>query len=198
MFPTFPSLEFRNDSAEKIPAFGIVRIIGLAVLEPGRVVLRGDKPNTFGCQYQCAVNGPTPVAAGKLGTCARAPFLPALYDTSDGTPAVGEKWGPRDATWKLRKNTGGFSVIGVTNPTAGLVLVQPAPFRSFVGKTDAAHAKGGTGTISIYAGTLGSETDTTVNMPNVFNRFADVASGKWVRCDWNGQSNDWELVAAEC
>ena len=35
-------------------------------------------------------------------------------------------------------------------------------------------------------------------MTGVHNRFPDVASGKWVRCEWNGQFNDWELDAADC
>jgi hypothetical protein len=192
------SLEYRNDAGESIPAFGIVRITGLVIPEPGRVILTVAKPNVFGCQFQCAVNGPVPIGAGKFGTCSREPFIAALYDTADGTPGIGERWGPRDASWKLRRNTGGFSVVGMTRSSTGLVLVQPAPMLSFVGKTDSAHAKGSTSTISIYAGTLGSETDTTANMTGVHNRFADVASGKWVRCEWNGQYNDWELIAAEC
>jgi hypothetical protein len=190
--------EFRNDAGETIPAFGTIRLTGVAVLEPGRVVLTAARPNTFGCQFQCALNGPVPIAAGALGTCTRGLFMPALYETTDGVPASGEQWGPRDGGFKLRKHTGGFSVVGVTKSAAGLVLVSPVPMRSFVGKTDAAHAKGATGTISIYSGGLGSETDTTLNMTGVYNRFADVSSGKWVRCQWTGQGNEWELIAAEC
>ncbi|MFN0055921.1 MAG: hypothetical protein ACKV0T_27570 [Planctomycetales bacterium] len=189
---------YRNDSGEKIPAFGIVRLTGVAVLEPGRVVLTAGRPNTFGCQWQCAINGPTPIQADRLGVCTRSPQVAALYETADGTPHFGEQWGPRDGGWKLRKQTGGFGVVGVTNSTAGLVLVEPHPLLSFVGKTDAAHNKGATGTVSIFAGPLGSETDTLANMTGVHNRFANVASGKWVRCAWNGQGSDWEIIAAEC
>lgn len=194
MFP----LEYRNDSGETIPAYGIVRITGIIIPEPGRVLLTVAKPNVYGCQYQCAINGPVPIGAGKFGNCSRETFAAALYDTADGPPGIGERWGPRDGTWKLRRNTGGFAVVGTTKAATGLVLVQPAPMLSFVGKTDIAHAKGVTGTVSIHAGTLGSETDTTADMTGVYNRYADVASGKWVRCEWNGQYNDWELVAAEC
>lgn len=191
-------VEFKNDAGETIPSFGIVRLTGVATIEATRVVLTGAKPNAFGCQYNAAVNGPTAVLSGQYGICTRAAVGVALYDTADGTPAFGEKWGPRDATWKLKKNTGGFSILGVTNSDLGLVLVSPAPLRMFVGKTDAAHSKGATGTISIYAGTLGSESDTNVNMTGVYNRFANVASGKWVRCEWNEKTGDWEITAAEC
>jgi hypothetical protein len=191
-------LEYRNDSEQRIPAFGVVRITGLIVLEAGRVVLTADQPDTYGCQYQCAINGPLPINAGKLGTLTREPLVPALVDTGDGVPAFGQAWGPRAGTWKLRKNTGGFVIAGSTNASAGLALVEPAPLLSFVGKTDGPHVKGTTGTISIYVGTLGSESDTTINMTGVYNRFADVDAGKWVRCAWNADSNGWELVAAEC
>jgi hypothetical protein len=194
----FRWFEFRNDSAEQIPAFGVVRLTGIVVLEPGRVVLTVDKPDTFGCQHRCAINGPVPINAGKLGTLTREPLVPALFDTADGTPAFGEAWGPREGSWKLRKNTGGFVIVGTTNATAGLALVEPAPLLSLTGKTDAVIGKGGTGTVSIYTGTLGAETDSGENLPVVYNRFADVATSKWVRCAWNAESNGWELVAAEC
>jgi hypothetical protein len=191
--------EFRNDSAEQIPAFGVVRLTGVVVLEPGRVALTADQPDTFGCQHRCAINGPVPVNAGKLGTLTREPLVPALFDSSDGTPSAGESWGPRAGTWMLKKNTGGFTVVGVTNAAAGLVLVEPAPMLAFLGKTDAALAKGATGSISIFSGaTIGAETDTDFNMIGVYNRFSDVESGKWVRCGWNDDSARWELVAAEC
>ena len=196
--PPIPWFEFRNDAAEQIPAYGAIRITGVAVVEPGRVILTAAKPNTFGCRELGALNGPVPVAAGKKGLGTRAGLAPALYEPADGVPAVGEKWGPRDGGWTLRKNTGGYCVMGVTNVAAGLVLVQPAPMRMFVGKTDAAHSKGATGTISIWAGPLGGESDTTADMTGVYNRFANVASGKWVRCEWNEEGNQWELTAAEC
>jgi len=193
-----PWFEYRNDAAEEVPAFGVLRITGVAVIEPGRVILTAARPDTFGSREQCALNGPLPVPVGKVGVGTRAAFAPARYETGDGFPLVGEKWGPRDGGWKLRKNTGGFRIVGVTNLTKGLVLVQPSPMRMFLGKTDASHSKGATGTISIYAGPLGSETDTTADMPDVYNRFANVGSGKWVRCEWNEDANAWELTAAEC
>ncbi len=48
-----------------------------------------------------------------------------------------------------------------------------------LGKTDASHAKSASGTISIYSGVEGSESDTGVNV-TAYNKFAAVASGKWV------------------
>src|SRR5690606_9236196 len=56
---------------------------------------------------------------------------------------------------------------------------EPTPFTLKIGKTDAAHAKGSSGTISVWTGPAGSETDSGKNI-TAFNRFADLGSGKWV------------------
>jgi len=65
-----------------------------------------------------------------------------------------------------------------------------------LGKTDAAHNKSASGTVSIYTGTTkGSETDSTNNV-TAYNRFANVESGKWVLLIYiNG---GYEMIAAEC
>jgi hypothetical protein len=48
-----------------------------------------------------------------------------------------------------------------------------------LGKTDAAIAKGASGTVSVWSGVEGSEADTGVNV-TAYNRFANVAITKWV------------------
>ena len=53
-------------------------------------------------------------------------------------------------------------------------------------------------TVSIWSGPLGAEVDTQHDLPLVYNRYGEVPAGKWVRCIWNDQGSDWELVAAEC
>jgi hypothetical protein len=64
-----------------------------------------------------------------------------------------------------------------------------------LGKTDASHAKGASGTISIWSGAIGSEVDTGVNV-TAYNRFANVTSGKWVMV--LSIQGRLYLVAAEC
>lgn len=63
-------------------------------------------------------------------------------------------------------------------------------------KTDAAHDKGDSGTVSVYSGEKGSETDTGRNIEDVYNTFGDIASGKWVFVEWI--DGGFELYAAEC
>jgi hypothetical protein len=89
-------------------------------------------------------------------------------------------------------------IWGVTNGSAGLALVQPQPMLSLLGKTDGLHGKFTRGTVSIWSGPLGAEIDTGHDLSLVYNRYGEVPAGKWVRCVWNDQGNDWELVAAEC
>lgn len=195
--------EFYNESGEQIPAFACMRITGMMTLG-GRNIVKVAKPNTYGSQYMHRLNGPLPVEIGKYGICTRSAGAAALYDTADGTPAFGERWGPRDATWKLKKNTGGWMVMGNADATNGVVIVQQAPMLSFHGVTDAAHNKDAGGTVSIhYRSGATAYTDTTVNMSSVFNAFGNVASGKDVRCQWDDDGTTsgvgwWEIVAAEC
>jgi hypothetical protein len=190
--------EFRNESTETIPPFGVLRVTGVVVPEPGRVVLLADRPDTFGCQDRGMLNGAVPVASGQYGVCTRTGPAAGLFEAADGVPVVGERWGPRPGGWRLRRHTGGFVIWGVTNASAGLALVQPWPMVSLLGKTDGLHGKNARATVSIWAGPLGAEVDTQHDLPLVYNRYGEVPAGKWVRCVWNDQGNDWELVAAEC
>jgi hypothetical protein len=164
-------LEFVNANAGQIPAYAIVRVTGVSSVEAGRVVLTVDQPNAFGCQSNCFVNGPVPVSAGQYGYCTRSGPMVALYDPADGTPAFGDAWGPRNGTWKLKKNTGGFFCLGApTNASLGLALFAPLPMLTVRGKTAAAAInKGASGTINIYTGGLGSETDSGQTLANVYN-----------------------------
>lgn len=66
---------------------------------------------------------------------------------------------------------------------------------AMLGKTDSSHAKGASGTISVYSGAEGSEVDTGVNV-TAYNRFAAVSSGKWVIV--LSILGRLYLVAAEC
>lgn len=190
--------EFRNDSGEEIPGFACVRITGM-VKVGSRNILTVGKPNTYGSQYMHRFNGPTPVASGLYGVCYLGSQVPALYDTADGTPAFGESWGPRDATWKIKKNTGGWQIVGNSDSTAGVVLVERVPFLRFHGVADSAINLDASGTVSIFYGT-GAGTDSTVNMSSVYNSFGNVSSGKDVDCVWEYDvaGTAWKIVAAEC
>lgn len=195
---------FKNTTGSEIPAYAVMKLTAYGEVF-GDSYLEMGANTTYGSQWSHFVNDGIPVPANGYGLCCLPAGTPvaALYDSSDGSIAVGDRVGPRSGAYKLRKNTGGFRVVGTTMRTidasSSTILVIQQPMLHFVGKTDSTHAKSATGTISIYSGTtLGSESDTTVNMTGVYNRFAAIGSGKWVKCAWNEYGDNWELVAAEC
>ena len=67
-----------------------------------------------------------------------------------------------------------------------------------LGKTTAAWNKGTVATIAIHeAGTPPNETTSSENLANCVNKFANVATGKWVIVA-RGVNGYWYLIAAEC
>jgi hypothetical protein len=202
-----PLIGFFNDSGSLIPPFGIVFTKGNKAQAsdtkegPAQGVCISVKtPDAFGCQYNALIadeaNG-VGYSDQKFGAAQQLPPFIALYESLDGTPGFGEAWGPLNS-FKLRKDTGGFRIMGVYDASKTLALVIPEPMLEFVGKTPATINKGNAGTVNIFKGTLGAEVDTGQQMTGVWNRFADVFATKWVRVSWNWHNNRWELTAAEC
>jgi hypothetical protein len=68
-----------------------------------------------------------------------------------------------------------------------------------LGKTSAAWNKGTTATINVWeSGTAGSETQTSgATLTGCVNKFANVATGKWVIVA-RGVNGSYYLIAAEC
>lgn len=185
---------FLNDSGEEIPAHAVMRINGISV-QRNRACYAMRQPNSFGSIWGHRINGPTPVADGAFGVCTLTGVIAGLYDTADGTPAHGEYWGPRNGSWKLRKNTSGWRVLADGDST-GIAYVQHWPSQTLVGKTDAAITKGNSGTISIYWGSAGATISDTGENVTAYLRYGNVAINKFVTINWTGWA--WEIIAAEC
>jgi hypothetical protein len=83
----------------------------------------------------------------------------------------------------------------------GLTFDHPMPSMSFalkLGKTTASWTKGTLATIALYgAGTPPSETTSSATLANCVNKFATVASGKWVMLG-KAANGSWYLISAEC
>lgn len=192
-----PWVRVRNGGSEIIPSHAVMRITG-ATEEDGEIVYQVAKPNaTFQRLY--LVNGTKDIAVSTsvngdgwgtfLGEGGRV-----LYDSAS-TPAYGECWGPQDASWELKKYRYGFTIIG-GNKTIGSLdttVARQHEVNGFIGKTDASHAKSATGTISVYDG---NRSDTSINVSDVYNLFAAVATTKFVDVEWRGGT--WYLTSAEC
>lgn len=112
-------LPCRNNSGEVVPAFGVVRITGADT----KGIITVAKPN-IASDVNTLVNGPVPIGNGNIGLCTAESPADVLYETADGTPALGEAWGSGSGTFKLRKNNTGYMIVG--GVTAGRVLASRA------------------------------------------------------------------------
>jgi hypothetical protein len=84
---------------------------------------------------------------------------------------------------------------GVTPPPPQYRTGDDPPI--VLGKTTAAWAKGATQSIPVYSGAAGSETATGFSV-TAMNKFAAIASGKWVILAGPNQGGVWYLISAEC
>lgn len=152
---------------------------GTAIPQPGRIVegvLAGDLAPSTG-------DGANETTASLN-----------LYD------GAGSEWSATGGTETVTNRDDGFSaksgeyIVAVELASGELRPIHfPALLR--LAKTDAAHNKSSSGTVSVYTGTAGSESDTGDNA-TAYNKFADLETGKWVviaRID-----GDEYLVAGEC
>jgi hypothetical protein len=85
-------------------------------------VLTGDQWNGIASGALIFANGPTTVAAGKVGVCTGDVPSYVAYDNADGTPANGEDWGPASSDWKLRKSGSSWLIIGDAQTEPDVVL----------------------------------------------------------------------------
>lgn len=97
----------KNDTAEEIPAFAVMRVSGRETTGEYKVAM----PNADS-QTGCLINGPVVIPVAKYGQALDDFPWAVLYDTGDGTPAVGEAWGPGNGSWKLRKGKTGYQIYG--------------------------------------------------------------------------------------
>lgn len=107
-----------NSSSLTIPAFGLVRVVS----SDASGVLTVDRPNADGMAVM--INSLQPIQLSSHGAVTNQVPTYALYETGDGTPAVGETWGAGSGSYKLRKNKAGFTIVG--GPANGLVMVDKA------------------------------------------------------------------------
>lgn len=186
---------FKNDSQEAIPPESIVRLTGIEIRATGEIYLKGEKSDDQSDQL-LAVTRMLTVDAGKYVKCEPiGNVLIGKYYVSDGTPANGETWGLGDI-YRFRKNLGGgqFIVVG-SDEERELVVVMAVGPRTLLGKTDGTVSADSTGTVSIYSGDLGSETDTGDNK-TAYNRGDDIDADIWVELTPRG--GGWEMVPLEC
>ncbi len=185
-----PLIPYYNASGYVIPPYGVVLINGSnAGFDYSPDVSQGPipsviRPDIYGCQYNAlvsdaayqysislavdGVNGDGYDTPSFGAAQALPPFI-AAYDNADGTPAANELWGPRSGTFLLKKNTGGFRVIGVYDSTNYYVLVWPEPMNTVFGKIASDCAPGATADLTVWTGAVGAEVTTGQTIAAVYN-----------------------------
>lgn len=193
---------FINESEETIPSHAIMRVDDVPRIvkigeddEIVQAVYKCNKPSTaFTRRY--AINSALPVEAGDSGLCCfEGPVL--IAHDSGWAPALGDGGGPKPGSWLLWKDQPATTCVdGPYDADNDVLLGSFGLITELLGKADSAINKAASGTVSIWAGTPGSESDTTVNITSVYNRFDNVSSGKWVGVSFkNGQPY---LTEKEC
>lgn len=117
----------RNDHTTECPAFGILQITGVVLLD-GTVVLTGTRPNMVATPPATLVsfvaNGPLAIPAGKIGLCTDGSTIVVQYYGPDGTPLVGEDWGPKADSWLLHTSGAGYHIFGAVDTTRKTAIVD--------------------------------------------------------------------------
>lgn len=164
-----PTIAITHTATETdIPPYGAV--LEATGSDPTTGYLKVKRPDTYGSQWNAIVNGPATINAGESGDAqgGHGPFI-AAYDPADGTPAFDERWGPRNATYLLKKNTGGFKVIGVVDSTKHLVLVDRDPMLSVRGTIASDCAPDTAQDLTVNTGPYGSESSTGQTITGIRN-----------------------------
>jgi hypothetical protein len=194
----------KNVSGVVMPPFSVVLINGVAS-SSGEIVLSVTQPNAASTDFNWngyMVTGPIAIGVSDTTNEGYATDLSepgfVRYDGS-GTPAQGQVWGPKHGQMTLTRYYFGFEILGGNTTAAGnnVTVARWTGVEKVLGKADGASTKGsGTITVSVYAGAVNSDADTTMNITGVGNEFANVSSGKYVWVTRNGETP--YLTSAEC
>jgi len=105
-----------------IPPHAVVRVISSSLGSDGEYRYTVDQPNSSsGAHF---VNGPLEISAAGEGwaTNLAAPGV-VQYDSSSGSPAVGQTWGPQSGSWQLKFGTTGVISLGGAATASGYAVM---------------------------------------------------------------------------
>ena len=207
--PDENSIRFYNGDSGSIPAYGIALIDG-SQSTATKCITKTKKPDTYGCQTNWLINGPSAVATAKYGYgrtfgSGFDPDLPGLivaYDPADGTPTAGMILGPVNGNYALKQKSQGFICQGVYDLTNNLALVTPSPITMLRGIITSGNiAAGATGTILVYyrSGST-AYTSSTYSITALNDLNVTITNGVAVRCVPEVYSGTvgWAIVQANC
>lgn len=193
-------LKFKNNSGEEVPGHGIVELTRFDKDEDAFLARQSaHEPGSFGAQFFHYINGPQPVRAGDFGICTRGPAF-ALFDTIPAGER--EQCGPRNGSWGLTENVGGFLYWGGDNTVASLALVEWRPLLSLTVQLTEAIAEGNTGDANPayfrLNATRNVHTNITISVTEGLGTTEDLPSGSFCHCSYDAGLQGFLIDAVEC
>jgi hypothetical protein len=185
----------------EIPAGGVFVDNGAELADDDEsYVIQARKVQAFG-EQPLYVNSPSVVASSGNGDCVRPYGRPlwVAYLTDDGTPAVGEEWGPVTAAYAIRKGFPGFKIMAAGS--GGLVwAVFDSPFMEYYCELTGSLAVDGYATAKLYKWSGTAYVDSTLTGTLYASKLQDAAldSGTVAWATWATASRRLELREAAC
>ncbi len=116
-----------NASGEVIPPFAVMKVTD-AGKQNGEPYLEVDKPDGSGSNY--VLNGAFSIGIGGNGAGSVAFSKRAFYNNLEGTPSIGDEWGPKSGQWSLSPDGSGFVFVGdITSDHGRVRLASGSPPR---------------------------------------------------------------------
>lgn len=173
-----------NADTAEIPAYSLVKVTSTDT--EGRFSVQ--QPDTNGESVYVVGSLPIPAAdenGDGIGavTCDWPAW--AKYESSDGTPAIGEIWGAGAGSWLLRKGQPGFLIVSDPDTTDEIVRVERVD-HLLMGKLDGTLSFEGSATMSIWAYNGSAYADTT----------ADITVYDWLLDTGDSIASGTQVVAA--
>lgn len=179
-------IRVKNSSGEAVPPFAVMRITSWTKTN-NEIVYTIGKPNTtFYRRY--LVNGPITIGAAS-GSEGIATFLdqggPVYF--GGGSPGMDEEWGATSGQWYLTQHRPGFLVGGSTTETfngKSLLVAKQYLVQMVYGKADTAISLNSAGTVRVYGGEFGAESDTSQTIASCYNKSTALSDEAEVTVAW--------------
>ena len=191
----FDAIQFRNTTAEEVPAFGVMRIVTPGVeMRDDMAVMTIAKPNTSGDPV--LVNGPQAIPAGGYGSGYKYGILQVKAEAG---LTLGQSCRAKNASWEIEDGEGPFVFIGYdTQLNCGIARIGGgggggATLYRF--ETTAAYTSGTsvTATIKTMAGTTFASGATLKDPEAIFMGMASGTKGYCI-----AQGGEYFAIQAAC
>jgi hypothetical protein len=189
----FDAIQFRNTTAEEVPAFGVMRITGVEMRDDMAVVTIA-KPNTS--SDPVLVNGPQAIPAGGYGSGYKYGILQVKAESG---LTLGQSCRAKNASWEIEGGDGPFVFFGYdTQLNCGIARIGGgggggATLYRF--ETTAAYTSGTsvTATIKTMAGTTFASGATLKDPEAIFMGMASGTKGYCI-----AQGGEYFAIQAAC